>query len=59
MESKGWLKFAEKIFVRAMDGICESCPRVGNFLPDIFERKIKYFITVINSAKIYKRKKIR
>ncbi|MEW5758590.1 MAG: hypothetical protein AB1755_03850 [Candidatus Omnitrophota bacterium] len=53
-ESKRWLKFAEALFVLMLDGICEPCPRAGNFLPENLDKKIRYFNLVLYDA--YKRR---
>lgn len=49
-ETKKWLTFAETVFVRAMDGICEGCCRVGDFYPSGLDSEIEYFISLMGKG---------
>ena len=58
VETKDWLTFAETVFVQAIDGICESCCRVGDFYPATLNSEIEYFVALVEKGlKDAKRKK--
>lgn len=46
-DAKEWLTFAERVFVQAADGICESCCRVGEFFPAELNGQMDYFVSLL------------
>lgn len=50
-DTQVWLDFAEKVFVNAMDAICETSPRIGEFFPDNeFDTRISHFVSIIEDV---------
>ena len=48
--TKEWLTFAETVYVQAIDGICESCSRVGGFYPSELNGQMEYFIHILQKG---------
>ena len=48
-DTKEWLTFAEQVFVQAVDGICESCCRVGEFFPAELNGQMDYFVSLLKT----------
>ena len=50
IDTKEWLTFAETVFVQAVDGICHSCQRVGDFFPAELNGEMDYFVSLFQSS---------
>jgi hypothetical protein len=48
--TKRWLDFAEQVFVQTVDGICESCCRVGEFFPSELNGQMDYFTSLLKES---------
>jgi hypothetical protein len=48
--TKEWLTFAESVFVQAVDSICHSCQRVGDFSPAELNGQMDFFVSLFKSS---------
>lgn len=49
-DTKGWLTFAEEVYVNAMNAICEGSATVGEFIPEELRAQMKYFARIVNKT---------
>ncbi|MCR4336533.1 MAG: hypothetical protein NUV91_01840 [Candidatus Omnitrophica bacterium] len=54
-QTEEWLDFAEEVFIAAMDGVCSSACRVGDFIPQELIYQMDSMVRTIKAVDSYER----